>query len=45
MLEMQKLQAMLFEAIEEDYEDYRIVVDQIECKIGNKICNYPLPSS
>lgn len=43
-MELQKLQLMLHEAIEDDYEDYQIVVDRIECKIGNKVYNYPLLS-
>ncbi len=43
-MEIEKLQQMLREAIEEDYEDYQIDVNRVECKIGNKIYNYPLLS-
>ncbi|XP_037048846.1 U6 snRNA phosphodiesterase [Bradysia coprophila] len=42
--EIDKLQQMLNEAIEDDCDDYQFVVNRIECKIGNKIYDYPLLS-
>lgn len=43
-MEIEKLQRLLLDAIDDDYEDYQIVVNRIECKIGNKVYNFPLLS-
>lgn len=40
--EIGRLQLMLNEAIEDDCDDYQFFVNRIECKIGNKIYDYPL---
>lgn len=39
-----KLKQLLCDAIEDDYEDYQIVVNRIDCKVGNKVYSYPLLS-
>lgn len=44
LLQLKKLEQLLLEAIEDDYEDYQIAVNRIECKVGNKVYNYPLLS-